>query len=332
MNEKRRFDEVTILNALLCLGVIVIHLTSIPVEMMDRNTLLYLLSFSLNRFLIFCVPSFIFLSGMKLYNKYKDGLKAGSFYLNRAGKILLPYLVAVTVFFLYFYSKGWASVSELPRYFFLGTIASHFYYIVISVQLYLLFPLILWVYKRVPLLTLLLSLMSTILFKQYLLFPYSDRFFGSYIFFFVLGMCFVKYNIYERISKYMGFILPLFAVAGVFHVDAMYLSTLGRYYYARSEIVNTIYVTLAVATLLFVGNYLKNCPFFLKISRAISAKSYSVYLYHCLVISVVKYDVFPYFNWSVGVKFAVASIVTFGAVALYCLIRRPAFLFTRKLH
>ncbi len=322
MTEKRKFDEVTVLNALLCLGVIVIHLTSIPVELMDRGTLFYLLAFSLNRFLIFCVPSFIFLSGMKLYNKYRDGVKIGSFYLNRARKILLPYLLAVTVFFLYFFSKSWASVSELPRYFFLGTIASHFYYIVISVQLYLLFPLILWLFKRAPHFTLILSLASTILFKQYLLFPYSDRFFGSYIFFFVLGMCFVKYDIYERLSKYMGFILPLFAVVGVFHVDAMYLSTLGRYYYARSEIVNTIYVTLAIVTLLFVGNYLKNCSIPLKIAKVISAKSYSVYLYHCLVISVVKYDVFPYFNWSVGVKFAVASIITLGATALWCITPR----------
>ena len=67
MTEKRKFDEVTVLNALLCLGVIVIHLTSIPVELMDRGTLFYLLAFSLNRFLIFKKARVDFLRSMDNY-------------------------------------------------------------------------------------------------------------------------------------------------------------------------------------------------------------------------------------------------------------------------
>ncbi|MBQ9940397.1 MAG: acyltransferase [Clostridia bacterium] len=318
MEKKKLFGEISLMNALLCIGVIVIHLTSFPVTSMDKSGVSYLLIYILNRFFVFCVPSFIFLSGLKLHNKYRGGINALSFYKNRTVKILVPYVFAVSVYFLYFLSKQWVFLNEYPLHLVLGTISAHFYYVVISCQFYILFPLIIKIFEKYPGLILILSLVSTVIFQQFVHFPYSDRFFGSYVFYFVLGMYFSRNQVYGKLKKLSIPVYILSFVVCVIHISMLYFASRGIVFYRWGEIVNIIYVTLSAFALYGLCGFFAKFPVVNKVSSAISSNSYNIYLYHCLGISILKYDIFPPFNLSLGREFLFMSAVIFGGAALYC--------------
>lgn len=61
---------ITLMNALLCFCVVMIHLTSSPLSELRPGSLAHISIFIINKLLCFSVPAFIFLSGFKLYSKY----------------------------------------------------------------------------------------------------------------------------------------------------------------------------------------------------------------------------------------------------------------------
>lgn len=71
-HEQIKQKEVNLMNVLLCFGVVMVHLTASPVTSLQKDSIWYLLLYILNKSLCFVVPAFLFLSGFKLYNKYKD--------------------------------------------------------------------------------------------------------------------------------------------------------------------------------------------------------------------------------------------------------------------
>lgn len=202
--EKRNFKEITIMNAFLCFSVIMIHLTSSPVTNLTYGSLWHIIIFIINKSLCFCVPSFIFLSGFKLYHKYQnEKLNIKRFYISRIKKIVIPYVFCVAVYFLYFYIKKWVSVKDLPQYLFLGTLAAHFYYIVIAVQAYFVFPLLKYIFDRFPKTVMVLALICSICCLQFFRFNYTDRFLGTYIFYFVFGMFFANMKFTKNLSRFL---------------------------------------------------------------------------------------------------------------------------------
>jgi len=67
-----KLKEISLMNVILCFSVVMIHLTSSPLAVLRKDSIWYLIIFMINKGLCFCVPAFIFLSGFKLYGKYKD--------------------------------------------------------------------------------------------------------------------------------------------------------------------------------------------------------------------------------------------------------------------
>ena len=67
-----KLKEINLMNVILCFSVVMIHLTSSPLAVLRKDSILYLIIFIINKGLCFCVPAFIFLSGFKLYSKYKE--------------------------------------------------------------------------------------------------------------------------------------------------------------------------------------------------------------------------------------------------------------------
>lgn len=325
MPNKNKFGEIPLLNFILCLGVVIIHLTSMPVGGLEKDSIWYLLVFIVNKFFVFCVPSFLFLSGFKLHNKYRDGVDIIDFYKNRWRKIFVPYIVALTIYFLYFFFKGWVPIWSFPKHLVLGTISAHFYYIVISFQLYLAFPLILKATEKNDKLILGLALASTIIFQQFCHFPYSDRFGGSYIFYFVMGMYFSKNGLYKklRVSK----VAFAFLVAAAVHISLAYLSSRSMIVYRYGEIVNIIYVTSSIMALFGLCSALERFGYIRKIAGIVSANSYNIYLYHCLGISIIRYELLAELNLSMKYEFLLMSAIIFGGIGVYCFLKNR---FARK--
>ena len=79
-----KLKEISLMNVLMCFSVVTIHLTSNPVTLLRHDSFWYLIMFIINKFFTFAVPAFVFLSGFKLYNKYKDNkIDLKQFYTRR---------------------------------------------------------------------------------------------------------------------------------------------------------------------------------------------------------------------------------------------------------
>ncbi|MBE7048852.1 MAG: acyltransferase [Ruminococcaceae bacterium] len=316
----KTFKEITLLNAALCLGVVIIHLTSFPLAELQQESIWYLLIFVVNKFFCFCVPAFLFLSGFKLYHKYREGIPLKAFYQNRFSKIVVPYLIATAVYFIYFLLKGWATFRELPQYVFLGTLSAHFYYIIISVQFYFLFPLLAKALMKHDTLVLILSGITIVVFQQCIRIPYGDRFFGSYILYFVFGMYAAKTKLFDRMFVHWKGMIVAFIGVAVLHIGLSFLSTRGIIFYHFAEIVNIVYVLLSILVLLFVSRCCRNVSLLQEAATVMSNTSYQIYLYHCLVISFLRYDILARFHLSVRYEFLCVSIMLVCTIALYCVL------------
>ena len=264
------------------------------------------------------VPSFIFLSGFKLYAKFGDGkVDVWKFYKGRLTKIIVPYLVSVAVYFLYFFNKGWVLLKDLPEYYLLGTLVAHFYYVIIAVQLYLLFPFIKQSFDKMPITVALVSLVSTVVFGQFVFFTYSDRFFGTYIFYFVLGMVFAKYKPFEKIKGFCTLSVAAWSVMAAVHMSLSYFSSLGRIQYGFAGIVNIVYVVTAIFAMYGVFMKMGNRNGICKYASIIGGVSYEVYLYHILAIFLLQYDVYPRYSFSVSEMLVISTAAVFALIHIF---------------
>ncbi|OWA35690.1 acyltransferase [Saccharibacillus sp. O16] len=158
--QRERLPQLDTFRALAILGVIHVHATSAAVfESVDLKAF-YLINF-LNVFFRYGTPAFIMLSSFVLFYNYYDRPLTGrlvmGFYKKRILYILLPYFLISAVYFVYkmhvagtlgtgiesremMLTRFWTNLSE-------GTAYTHLYFVYISVQFYILFPLLLMLFK-----------------------------------------------------------------------------------------------------------------------------------------------------------------------------------------
>lgn len=202
MTETRRFQDLYVLRVIATVAVIAIHTTS---QTMTQSALGYYG----NQLARFAVPMFLILSGFLLFQSDLNShfLPRAQFYRKRFQKILLPYIIW-TIFYslvLHFYFNGMQNANmilpDLIRHLLLGNGFSHLYFVVIIIQLYLLYPLIRRSFQAHPGLFLLVSLLVSLLCQSLLylhaikavqLYPYHAELylisFPVWIFYFFLGM------------------------------------------------------------------------------------------------------------------------------------------------
>ncbi|MEK4509763.1 acyltransferase [Paenibacillus sp. FSL K6-2524] len=156
--KKERVPELNIIRAICILGVITVHATSYATVQLTDSSYFVLYNF-FNIFMKFGTPTFIAMSAFVLFYNYSDRpvnreLLTG-FYKKRLMYILLPYFL----FSLFYFSitqviAGAALNVELITSFInkllTGKSYTHLYFVFINVQFYLLFPLLLLLFKRYP--------------------------------------------------------------------------------------------------------------------------------------------------------------------------------------
>lgn len=316
---KKTFSQaVTRMNALLCLCVILLHLTSNPVVELTPFHPWHILMFLLNKTLVFAVPGFLFLSGLKLYRRYSaQPIDPLQFYRRRITKIFLPYVLSVSVYFVYYYAKNLVSLRDLPIHIFLGTLASHFYYVIIALQFYLLFPLLKKLVDRHPVVLTLVSMTSTLTFYQFIHFPYSDRFAGTYLFYFVLGMLFAKYSYHESCQKFLPWNLIALTLTAIAHFYSLYQTTYGTLSYSWANAATVLYATLAMtAVYSLLVRLSQKHPVPSQLTQSLSQISYPIYLYHLLMLMILQYDIFPRFSLTSRYRFLISLVCLMSLVYL----------------
>ncbi|RRD94527.1 acyltransferase [Clostridiales bacterium COT073_COT-073] len=144
---KQRLAELDTCRALAALSVLAIHVTSIPLGIIDKNSLLFQLLFIINRFLQYAVPLFLMMSAILEGYHFK---KVEGFYLKKARRVLLPYLVWSLLYmgFNQFLNRGylteisnWKSMTNIILF---GDAHYHLYFMSILLQFLFLFP---WLWK-----------------------------------------------------------------------------------------------------------------------------------------------------------------------------------------
>ncbi len=304
MKNKTKLLEITIMLCIASLFVILIHTSAEAFNYYDQGSNYNIIVFVFKKLISFAVPTFIFLSGFKLFYGDKDykNKKYLVFLKNRFTKILIPYVVANIVYIIFFINKWnyeYNFFDVLVSIFLKGDIAGFFYFVIIIYQFYILIFLFDFLRKYIySKWFLLFVFFVNVLFKsRYILNNnnsftsfynmYNDRIFMSYIFYFVLGMYFAN-NVVEVkkiVKNYKAWIF-LYLIVVISHTYLSYINYMGLRYYRYAEFVHLIFCSLSIIALYIFSYKLKDILSFklVKFINRYAALSYHIYLYHIFVM------------------------------------------------
>ena len=290
-----RLKNISLMSIFMCFGVIAIHITSYIIDNPEIGSNHYNAGFLINQFFRFAVPCFVFLSGYKLYSKYKnEKINVKDFYLGRLKKIVIPYIICFTIYFLYYYFKGWITLADFSKELITGGIAAHFYYIIFSIQLYLLFPFILWLFEKHPNIALAISLIITAITNVMIHFEYDHIIFSFWLLYFVFGMYVSKYEKEKINKKSFVFYTIGFAIFSALAIYSKYLTDVLKMDFSYYLPIFIIWSIFSMVFWLNLFKMVSNGEHKIqdKIISFFEPNTYYIYLYHVLFIAIAKYDIF----------------------------------------
>ncbi|WP_051620527.1 acyltransferase [Paenibacillus sp. UNC451MF] len=155
MAKQARIEEIQYLRGFAFLAVVlqhsIGHYAYLPETGLENGAVLALLLIAAK----FAVPMFIFITGLVLFYNYRDKVPFVPFVRKRFKDIILPYIIWSTVYAIFFEETGtkiWIECKRILLDWFTGKASYHLWYVVMSIQLYLLFPVVqrgvLWVWNR----------------------------------------------------------------------------------------------------------------------------------------------------------------------------------------
>jgi probable poly-beta-1,6-N-acetyl-D-glucosamine export protein len=156
MAKRGRIVEIDIVRALAIFAVIAIHSTTNPIVHLNVHSSMYPFYCSVNTFGAFAVPTFIMLSGFVLFYNYYPrnfGTKAvKDFYSKRILYIAIPYITISLLYYVfnrYYVGKSLSGMAwDFTNKLISGHNNYHLYYMVIIIQFFIVFPIILGLLKK----------------------------------------------------------------------------------------------------------------------------------------------------------------------------------------
>jgi surface polysaccharide O-acyltransferase-like enzyme len=300
---KSRIDEVDVLKGIAIIAVLMIHTTGSAVSTLYKSSISYLIFAFINRFSQFAVPAFIFASSMLLMYNYSDGDNWKLFYKKRFKNVLLPYIVWTMIYGIYLYviyNEPLKSILTVENLFF-GGMFYHLYFIVIIVQLYLLFPILLYIYKciskntyTVVLSIVLFQMIDVIVYRYFIskFFQNSSLLFITYISFIIAGI-YVGENIREWGKYYhKKWLNSFFAVIvfGYLFVDISLKVFANKP--INLHLYNIYYYTYTLVTSLFffaLSTKILNYHALSGLLTSTGKLSFGIYLSHPLFLDIAKH-------------------------------------------
>ncbi len=321
-------QEINILNVILCILVIFIH-SSGAVISGPQDSLAYKIIFPLWNLATVAVPAFIFLSGLKSgLNAEEFTIKSyGTFVVKKFRKIYLPYLVWVVLYYLWFISQGYFpfSQSELIKYILNGTLAAHFYFVIIIMQFYILLPVIQKLVKKLsPAVVLIISLAISYFSEKYLStviyditninFIYTDRLFSTYLVYYVLGLvCAENYDKVLNAGKNKWLVISSLVLGILFCIS--YETP----YYQASKF---LFCLSIIPCLLAFSRKISTADFFkTKLFKNINSSTFNIYLSHLLIMQIIDTYVISWISERLLVafciRFVLLIVISFCICTLY---------------
>ncbi|QMV41686.1 acyltransferase [Cohnella cholangitidis] len=357
MERRAKLTEIDIVRGIAILGVLMVHSTSFATEAMKGASLYGVYNF-LNIFSKIGTTSFILLSSFVLfYNYYPQPLTAQrfkKFYRNRLLYIVVPYLIFSIVYFvLRWYQNGFAwDIAQMWPSFWdkvsKGQAYTHLYFVFISIQLYLLFPILLYLMKRFKWLAASAIFVGVALQWAFFLYnreywqvtnrgSWSPTYFGQYFLGAWLGIYFdrikgwliiAKGNITKAKVASWICLWAAWLTAGISYVTIFYNARLYKtpYHNALYDGLWDIYTMLTPLVLMQVAFLIggrMTSSFWVGKLRHLGIVSFGVYLFHPLVLLV--YRKYPltgggtmiHHAWYAG-GFLCALLISWVVVTLVC--------------
>jgi peptidoglycan/LPS O-acetylase OafA/YrhL len=334
---KGKVYEFELFRAFAILAVVMIHATSQGVGILERHSIVHVLINFLNKISLFAVPGFIFMSGVVLFYTYYESWQLKDivpYYTKRLKFIVVPYLVVSLVYYLFnqrLYGGSLAFnwrhfVSLLPW----AKASYHLYFIIIILQFYLLFPLLLLLVKKYPIMKRYFTWLGVGLFLIFYVInnfyhniPHRSSLCYTYFIFFFLGASIgMNYKAaLAAIIRYQAWIIIVTLVTGLglaslyiwadfSHVGDLYLFDFCFYTYG------------AFASLFLLWSSYRIHLKYSKLSTAlqnIGKHSFGIYLIHPAILSLYVMKVkatggsiayFIYFMVSFALVFGGAYLIT----------------------
>lgn len=333
MRKRRRKTEISIFNVILCMVVVLIHLMSKSVAAIQPfpESLLYKIFMVITRLTTFVVQGFVFLSAMKTFLNGRSE-KYGSFLRKRIKTIIIPYIIAVLMYYIYFFHYlEWfePSWSTFLGYLFRGDIAAQFYFVIVIVQFYLLYPLWRFVLDRVsPMAAITISAAITAIFGWYAPFiinsvwgidntPWLDRVFSTYLVYWVCGMYAGKYyDSFRRFVKRSGRLaLTVAAVFGIIDSVMVFMRYAGRIGSIHLDMIHALFCISVIIGGIYISYILRHrMNLFLKV---LDQSSYYIYLVHVLFIDILDYSITSYHVEGITLDLIIRSFIVYSAVFIF---------------
>lgn len=300
---QNRKSELNYIRTIAMIAVVMIHTASFyPWFVKSYYTNWYFIYHQLTSF---SVPSFICISGIVLSLKY---MKSEFHYLNflksRFIGILTPYLIVSILYLIYTQDILKKSAKNILISLLTGQSFFHLYFVIIIMQLYLLFPLFRYLSLKIKSLFCFLPLLLIQYYftqNSIFIFPFIEKYFRTsffleWFFIFLLG-CYigVHYDLYKNIiDKYINGIigittsLIIYKIANFYYI-VFYLKKSNLWSYAQVQsFENILYTFCIIGLVTHFSSYIKN-NYIMSLSNVLSQNSFGVYLYHMFVLRFFKY-------------------------------------------
>ncbi len=295
-------NEISVLNVLFCLMVIFIHVTAAPITGHNTTEHVSRILFFIHRMCGVAVHGFVFLSSVKLFLKDTSKIDYRKYIKGRFSRIYIPYLIFVVIYYLFEVTRGFYefNIPQLLEFILFGSGESHFYFIFVIMQFYLLFPL--WrkllntknVFGLLAVAAVLNIVcychLTDILSLLHINFYYNHGLFTSYIFVWILGCVCGKY--YDVFIEFIKTHFWKFGIAAlVLLVADVYMAYNTSYYNASYPVLDYVRLLYLYTMILFMYGLFtiyRSKLFKTELFEKINNATFSIFLFHVFVIYAVN--------------------------------------------
>jgi surface polysaccharide O-acyltransferase-like enzyme len=323
--KREKIIEMDILRAICALAVVIIHTSGYTLINSAEGSVSYNVSLSLNQIARFSVPLFLFLSGLGLGISYKKDESYFKFLKKRVFKIIPPYILWGSLY-LILIQKNYDYKNWVELFLKGDKVFYHLYYIPLIMTLYIIFPILYPLFKRIEgvIISLLISLGVTY-FAHYYNVPdltldiFSKRNAIFWNVYFISGVYISRKvnNLIRRTKTHKVKIVVILIICVICLIGESFigLKTGKSLDYSTTFIRPSVMIYSYIVMLYVFSKTYNKKSILVKILGEISKSSFSIYLIHPMVLYYYM-KIFSKNNLNMGTLwFLVSSILVSGGIS-----------------